>query len=275
MATAQQGAPKSPVVVAEGPSFEVAVSGEYFYFNRSSDFLGVGESAKAASKLKGGLAGAGVRISPLSSDNKNSFEINYRAGSLEGTPKYVLSPTFSLTSEIKDTRKELEIGGLYYLGKFIKSLRYGYFRMEESLENVLPSSSPATWDSKTGGLDPSNPKKYSRSMTNNSAYFGISSGWATSPSQGKNDAIYGLKLDADLQAGELQSNFLSLSAKQSKSAFFGLPHRATLYTRTFIGQTSTVFGEAGYRGVYNFSSSGGVKGYDSGLFARAGFSWSF
>ena len=115
-----------------GPSYEIAIAGEYFLYNRTSDFLGIGEAGKAASKLKGGLAGAGIRFSPLSSDSKTSFELNYKEGTIKGTPTYALSPSFSLGSDISDKRKEIEVGAQYYLGTIIKSLRYGYFHLEEA-----------------------------------------------------------------------------------------------------------------------------------------------
>ena len=262
----------------KGPSYEVAIAGEYFLYNRSSNFLGVGEIGKAASKLKGGLAGVGIRLSPIGADSKNSFEINYREGTLEGSPKYVINSSLSLGSDITDKRTELEVGGQYYLGgSFIKSIRYGYFRMEESFDNVLNNATAATWARNTGGLDPNNAKRYTRKMNSNSAYLGVTSGWsnrfgkANDPEAG----IYGVKFDADIQAGELTSNFLSFAAKSSKSALYSLPHKATLYVRSFVGKTSTLFGEVGYRGVYNLSNEGGVKGYDSGAFVKAGFSWSF
>jgi hypothetical protein len=270
-----QPAAAAAAVVSKDPTAEITVSAEYFSFSRESDFLGFGQTAKASSNLKGSLAGVGLRWSPLAAGSNNSFEFAGRSGSLDAKPAYSLGALGAVNSQIDVKRREFEAGGLYYLGKgSLSFIRYGYSRMEEKLTNTLPSTSPASWAPTTGGIDASNSRLYRRSMSANNAYLGLGFNFASTSTKGDRTTLYGLKIDTDVQGGSLKSNFLTPDGKFTSSTFFSVPHRATLYFKN-AGPSGGYFAEAGYRGVANFADKGGVKGYDSGIFGRLGFSVSF
>jgi hypothetical protein len=264
----------SAAAVSKDPENEIAIAVEYFNFSRESDFLGFGQTSKALGKLKGSLPGIGLRWTPLAATSKNSFEFNGRSGELEASPSYSLGAFGSVSSKVEVDRTEFELGGLYYVGKTVNFIRYGIARAEEKLTNTLPDTSPANWAPNTGGIDSSNARRYRRSLSSLSGYVGLSFAFGSSSTSGSTTSLYGLKLDVDVQAGELQSNFLTSSGKEEKSGFAAVPHRATLYYKS-VGNAGSFFAEAGYRGLYNFAQKGGLKGYDSGVFGRLGFSVSF
>jgi hypothetical protein len=111
-------------------------------------------------------------------------------------------------------------------------------------------------------------------MSSNNAYVGLGFNFASTSTKGDRTTLYGLKVDTDVQGGALKSNFLTADGKFTSSTFFSVPHRATLFFKN-AGPSGGYFTEAGYRGVANFADKGGVKGYDSGIFGRLGFSVSF
>ena len=248
-------------------SYSWSAGAEYFKFTRNSDFLGIGASSSATSKLDGSLAGGFIRYA-YSPSSPDQFEFIFRSGNLNSSPKYSFPSSYFVISKIVDKRNEYEVGGIHSFSPLI-SLRYGFVRNEESMTNTLPSNSLISWANGTGGLSPANAQQYIRAMNYNAGYIGLRLKKYSSLGDDKS-TTYGALLDTDIQAGQLTSNFLSIRANSVNSATFALPHKATVFMSKSNADNNIIFSiEVGYRGVYNFSSSGGLKGYDYGLFGRA------
>lgn len=252
---------------APAPRWTATLSAEYGRFFRKSEFLG---QEALATRTEDGLAGDlfGGTIGLEKAGSSWRFEFTSRAGELEADPLYTSSLGAQSRTAVTVDRREYEFGVRYKRPNY--ALRFGFYYKDEALENRILAAN-TFWAPAVVGRDSANPSIYRRSLSDWGGYVGMGFAWTKE----LESSVVGLKLDGDFRIGQLKSDvtLFTVDGEEAK-ALYGVPHRATFFISRSVG-SGQIFTEAGFRGDYNFTSGGGVSGYDYGYFGRVGFNWSF